>query len=244
MTHFTLANMDYAPVKFMIKCFEANYPESLGAVLVHKAPWIFQGIWKIIRGWLDPVVAAKVHFTNSMGDLEEFVPKNQILKELGGEEDWEYRYQEPREGEDEVLLNADKDSRKKELLEEREEQVRRFQHLTWEWIHHGDGAEAARPKEQRAELAVAFRDGYWRLDPFLRARSWYDRTGMIGKGGEVAFYPGTGTGASAQSEGVGATTANGGAEGKKDKDEKGNGALVDGVNGLKLKVETKESDVD
>jgi hypothetical protein len=27
----------------MIKCFEANYPESLGAVLVYKAPWVFQG---------------------------------------------------------------------------------------------------------------------------------------------------------------------------------------------------------
>jgi hypothetical protein len=27
----------------MIKCFEANYPECLGTVLVHKAPWIFQG---------------------------------------------------------------------------------------------------------------------------------------------------------------------------------------------------------
>ena len=39
-----MANMDYTPVKFMIKCFEANYPESLGAVLVHKAPWIFQGM--------------------------------------------------------------------------------------------------------------------------------------------------------------------------------------------------------
>lgn len=38
-----MANMDYTPVKFMIKCFEANYPESLGAVLVHKAPWLFQG---------------------------------------------------------------------------------------------------------------------------------------------------------------------------------------------------------
>lgn len=32
------------PVKFMIKCFEANFPECLGAVLVHKAPWIFQGM--------------------------------------------------------------------------------------------------------------------------------------------------------------------------------------------------------
>ncbi|KAK3896828.1 CRAL-TRIO domain-containing protein, partial [Staphylotrichum tortipilum] len=42
MTNFSMANMDYAPVKFMIKCFEANYPECLGTVLVHKAPWIFQ----------------------------------------------------------------------------------------------------------------------------------------------------------------------------------------------------------
>jgi hypothetical protein len=59
MTGFSMANMvrtssvkvehmlsmlqDYSPVKFMIKCFEANYPESLGVVLVHKAPWVFQG---------------------------------------------------------------------------------------------------------------------------------------------------------------------------------------------------------
>jgi hypothetical protein len=59
MTGFSLANMvslsitlvtfalitlqDYSPVRFMIKCFEANYPESLGVVLVHKAPWVFQG---------------------------------------------------------------------------------------------------------------------------------------------------------------------------------------------------------
>ncbi|KAK4042943.1 CRAL-TRIO domain-containing protein, partial [Parachaetomium inaequale] len=42
MTGFSMANMDYTPVKFMIKCFEANYPECLGTVLVHKAPWIFQ----------------------------------------------------------------------------------------------------------------------------------------------------------------------------------------------------------
>lgn len=45
MTDFGLANMDYTPVKFMIKCFEAHYPESLGICLVHKAPWVFQGIW-------------------------------------------------------------------------------------------------------------------------------------------------------------------------------------------------------
>jgi CRAL/TRIO domain len=35
---------EFAPVKFIIKCFEANYPESLGVLLIHKAPWIFPGI--------------------------------------------------------------------------------------------------------------------------------------------------------------------------------------------------------
>ena len=43
MTGFTLANMDYVPVKFIIKCFEANYPESLGVILIHNAPWVFKG---------------------------------------------------------------------------------------------------------------------------------------------------------------------------------------------------------
>lgn len=46
MTNFSMANMDYTPIKFMIQTFEANYPESLGVVLVHKSPWLFQGMSK------------------------------------------------------------------------------------------------------------------------------------------------------------------------------------------------------
>lgn len=30
-------------MKFILKCFEANYPESLGILLIHNAPWIFSG---------------------------------------------------------------------------------------------------------------------------------------------------------------------------------------------------------
>lgn len=39
---------DYTPVKFMIKCFEANYPESLGLILIHKAPWIFSSSYLVL----------------------------------------------------------------------------------------------------------------------------------------------------------------------------------------------------
>lgn len=177
-----MANMDYAPVKFMIKCFEANYPESLGVVLVHKAPWIFQGIWKIIRGWLDPVVASKVHFTNDR-EMEEFVPKSQIIKELHGDENWEYKYIEPVPGENDKM--KDVETRDK-ILEVRKGIVNEYEKMTEEWIKSGD---AATLKVKRNELAAKLRENYWTLDPYIRARSYYDRVGLIQPGGEIEFYP-------------------------------------------------------
>ncbi|EXJ94862.1 hypothetical protein A1O1_03260 [Capronia coronata CBS 617.96] len=186
MTNFTMANMDYSPVKFMIKVFEANYPESLGAVLVHKAPWIFQGIWKIIRGWLDPVVAGKVHFTSNVDDLEKFIDRSHIVKELDGNDDWEYTYVEPRAGENDPM----KDHEARTALEaQRHVDVRHYQHKTFEWIAKGTGPEADQIKAARNALAGKLYDNYWKLDKHIRARTFYDRIGMISPDGQVNFYP-------------------------------------------------------
>lgn len=175
-----MANMDYTPVKFMIKVFEANYPESLGCVLVHKAPWIFQGIWKIIKGWLDPVVAAKVHFTNGVEDLSDYIPKSQIIKELGGNEDWEYKYVEPSPDENAAMNDT---TAKKELEAQRQQQIAQYEAKTFDWIHGTD------TKSDRDALAQNLRDTYWSLDPLIRARSLYDRTGMLGSDGKINYYP-------------------------------------------------------
>ena len=48
---------------------------------------------------MDPVVASKVHFTRSVNDLDKFIPRDQIPRELAGDEDWEYKYIEPEENE-------------------------------------------------------------------------------------------------------------------------------------------------
>ncbi|KAK0935169.1 phosphatidylinositol transfer protein csr1 [Friedmanniomyces endolithicus] len=181
MTDFTMANMDYTPVKFMIKCFEANYPESLGSVLVYKSPWLFQGIWKIIKGWLDPVVASKVHFASNVEELSQWIPRNRISRELGGTEDYTYSYVEPREGENAAF--ADTVSRDK-LLEERIQLVSSYETEVLAWIH-GEGS-----GEGRGRLAERLAENYWRVDPFVRARGLYDRTGVIGQGGRLDFYPG------------------------------------------------------
>ncbi|KAH8701688.1 hypothetical protein BGW36DRAFT_355844 [Talaromyces proteolyticus] len=189
MTGFTLANMDYTPVKFIIKCFEANYPESLGAVLIHQAPWIFAGIWKVIKGWLDPVVAAKVHFTNSVEDLEVFIDRSRILKELGGDEEYNYEYIEQQPGENDAL----KDTLKRdELLAKNKALATEYQELTKAWIAAAnkdkkEEAEAIKPK--REELVDRIGKSYWELDPYIRARSFYDRAGVIKSGGVVDFYP-------------------------------------------------------
>jgi CRAL/TRIO-like protein len=203
MTSFSMANMDYTPVKFMIKCFEANYPESLGTVLVYKAPWIFQGgihrsahavgladqllgIWKVIRGWLDPVVASKVHFLNTSKEMSEFVDLDKLPKEVDGNSDWEYRYVEPIEGENAKMSDT---ATRDKLLEAREQLVKEYELATLEWLNGSDAEKTAAVKERRNVIAAKLRDDYWNLDPYLRARSLFDRIGMIQPGGKIEFYP-------------------------------------------------------
>ncbi|PNY26712.1 CRAL-TRIO domain-containing protein [Tolypocladium capitatum] len=185
MTDFSLANMDYHPVKFMIQCFEANYPESLGAILVHNAPWVFQGIWRIIRGWLDPVVAAKVHFTNYRAGLEEFIAPDQIIKELDGDEDWEYKYEEPVPGENEKMKDTET---RDALLKARAELYKEFEAATRTWIRSPNTEEGKQARGQRERIAAQLRVDYWNLDPYVRARSQYDRKGEILPGGVVNWY--------------------------------------------------------
>ncbi|KAI9871276.1 MAG: hypothetical protein M1830_003116 [Pleopsidium flavum] len=186
MSHFSMANMDYGPVRFMIKCFEANYPESLGVVLVHKSPWVFHGIWNIIKGWLDPIVAGKVHFTKNVEELEHFVSRSHILKELGGDDDWTYEYMEPKSGENHRMSD---DATKTRLLSERESTVQDFEKATLAWLSSNKTMEDRKSLQERRETIAAYlRDGYWQLDPYIRARTVYDRTGIIKEGGRLDFY--------------------------------------------------------
>lgn len=187
MTDFSMANMDYTPVKFMIKCFEANYPESLGAVLVYKAPWVFNAIWSIIRGWLDPVVAGKVHFTKTIDELAAFVPKDQIPTELGGDENWSYTYPEPVPGENDKM----KDVPAREALEtERKQIVANYEAQIVDWVAAGEKSDAAieERRKERDTLAEQLRQNYWKIDPYVRARSLYDRIGVLQSEGKLDFY--------------------------------------------------------
>lgn len=127
-------------------------------------------------------MAGKVHFTKHVSDLESFIPKNHVLKELGGEEDWSYQYIEPSPGENSRMSDGET---KQALLRSREEYVKRFEQATLRWLASSSDTEA---KSERHKLAEELRKNYWKIDPYLRARSFYDRTGLIKEGGVLDFY--------------------------------------------------------
>jgi hypothetical protein len=199
MQDFGMANMDYAPVKFMIKCFEANYPESLGSVVVYKSPWIFQSIWKVIRGWLDPVVASKINFENDVAGLEKYLgPPERVMKELGGAEDYEYKFVQPAADENQIMQNvAERDA----IRKERGEMEAKYEAETATWASSPAAATAPAPADGgstaggggedkvRSQLAADLTRNYWRLDPYIRARTLYDRIGVLQPGGKFEHYP-------------------------------------------------------
>ena len=82
------------------------------------------------------------------------------------------------------------DATKTRLLGERESMVRDFERATLAWLSPTAAVDARSVLWERREgLAASLRNGYWKLDPHIRARSIYDRSGMIKAGGLLEFYP-------------------------------------------------------
>ncbi|OKO94484.1 CRAL-TRIO domain-containing protein C3H8.02 [Penicillium subrubescens] len=187
--------MEYQPVKFIIKCFEANYPESLGQLLIHNAPWIFSGIWRLIHGWMDPVVASKVHFTRSVNDLDKYISRDQIPRELAGDEDWQYEYIQPEDKENEIMQDT---AKRDSLMYERMMIGLRMFAATAAWISATDYSKGEEDKGKVEELKARrngiieeFRRNYWKLDPYIRARALIDRAGVLKGDGTVVVGGGS-----------------------------------------------------
>lgn len=111
------------------------------------------------------------------------------MKELEGDENWEYKYSEIKEGENSKMEDTETRDR---LIAERQELAKEIQGLTIEWLRasikkESDASSAA--KEKRNSLIDQLRKQYWELDPYIRTRSLYDRLNIIQGQGKIQFYP-------------------------------------------------------
>ena len=132
------------------------------------------------------MVAGKIHFTKNVEELTEFVERSHIIKELGGDDPWTYQYVEPIVGENQLLSDS---ITRQRLLDERAALVKDYETTTQQWIHDPSLTDAI--QQRRSELTKRLRTGYWELDPYLRAKTLYDRIGVIREGGHIQYYEST-----------------------------------------------------
>lgn len=103
MSGFSMQNMDYGFVRFLLNCFQNYYPEMLGIALIVGAPWIFYGCWNIVKQLLDPVVANKVQFIKDINTLKNFIDEDQMPSCFGGKSGFDFKYI-PYEEKDDIPL--------------------------------------------------------------------------------------------------------------------------------------------
>jgi hypothetical protein len=66
------------------------FPEAIFKIMVMRAPWFVNIAYAAIKGVLNPTTIEKVRFISESdlpGALTEFIPIENIPRELGGEED-------------------------------------------------------------------------------------------------------------------------------------------------------------
>lgn len=118
--------------------------------------------------------------------MQEYIDIDKMMPELEGDEKWDYKYLEPVPGENDAMKDT---ATKDKLKAERQSIIDEYEKLTAHWLQ-SSGEEAEATKAKRTKLAGDLKESYWRLDPYVRARSLYDRTGVINPGGKINFYPG------------------------------------------------------
>lgn len=182
LSGFGLKNMDWNTVGFIIKCFESFYPECLGTLFVHKAPWLFWGIWHGIAPLLDPVVRSKIIFSSSAKDSADKVPPGRLLAALGGNVDNGFSFLEPLVGENSLLEDhegrARAQARYKRLAKE-------YEDVTRQWI----ASEGQDPgvNRLRAILTKQLRVAQFDLEPYVRGQTVYHRNGTLDGQGKVTW---------------------------------------------------------
>lgn len=96
---------------------------------------------------------------------------------------------EPRPDENKTMEDTDK---RDTLIAERQELAKEIQDATVTWLSTSSGKDKeaiSLAEERRNDLINKLRHQYWQLDPYIRARSLYDRTNVIQGGGKIQFYP-------------------------------------------------------
>jgi hypothetical protein len=177
LSGFSVRNLDYEFVKFLINLLENHYPESLGVALVINAPYVFNSVWHIVKHWLDPVVRSKIIFIKHLNDLSEYIDLSILPKQFDGELT-SFKYIQPTE-EDKQMLLAFRNDKDGEDIARRSHRraAKKYLDITLQWAN--DINDNQNILKQRKRATKKLRNTFEQLIPYVSTKTHYHRVGII-----------------------------------------------------------------
>ncbi|KAI7878916.1 CRAL/TRIO domain-containing protein [Lichtheimia hyalospora FSU 10163] len=175
MEGFTLSNMDFDFVKFLLSCLEAYYPETLGQCLIHKAPWVFSTVWNLITPLLDPVVASKIHFTKNVKELTDYVPATSLPSFISGDENKKTKDEKLKVG---APKAGSLEKPKTAAVQDYEDAIKEYTYETKQWTKTDKPADG-KDEGGRLTLAKQYRLARIKADGDIRGESTWQLKGMF-----------------------------------------------------------------
>ncbi|KAJ2883396.1 phosphatidylinositol transfer protein csr1 [Coemansia aciculifera] len=167
---FKLDNIDTAFIKTLVTMINESYPQTLNATIMFVNSWLFTGVWKLVRSWLDPVIAKRTFIAKDIEQLSAFVDRSQIMVDMGGELKYCYSFSYPTKEDNAQMFDVEGRQQAENALKEA---VAAFEQETSAWVS-GSGVNSYNAKS-RTEAAASFSDAALKLDPYIRARFTSER---------------------------------------------------------------------
>jgi cell fate (sporulation/competence/biofilm development) regulator YmcA (YheA/YmcA/DUF963 family) len=173
-----LASLDIPSIQGDIQVLQNYYPECLGQCFVVDAPWIFHGIYRIVRGFLDPVVAAKIELIKSSEIIKYVHPSMVPKRYAGGCDPIQFNHPvDPNNGETRINPDLDVDALNDQIKKMRKE-------LIWMTLSHRP-REAFDPEGKRTSLRSDLKELTAKWETGILPENHYHRCGILSKTGQV-----------------------------------------------------------
>ncbi|KAJ2558571.1 phosphatidylinositol transfer protein csr1 [Coemansia sp. RSA 1933] len=172
-TNFKMENVDMAFINNLLSTIRDTYPQMHCASILYVNSWLFSGIWKVIKGFLDPVSAKRSVIVKDIDALQTFVDRSQVVEEAGGDLPYEFKYLPPTSEENAKMFDS---SGRKNAEDAFSQAVDAFVKETKSWTsNEGASAEGEYASEARKDAAESFGSTAQLLDQYIYARSYFER---------------------------------------------------------------------
>merc|ERR1712127_617081 len=85
MTGSGLAHVDLETTKFIVNLLKFYYPGFVRYMIVYDLPFVYQAVWKIVKGILPARAVELVQFANK-SSIKRFVSEDSLMTHMGGKD--------------------------------------------------------------------------------------------------------------------------------------------------------------